>query len=248
MSGYPLQGAQMSRRSSSRKARSAAAGVVIGALHLFLFGLLGHLRPGVPPAPLSRPVEVELVRPSPIPPAPVPPPPTPSRVEGGGAPAAPSRTHLPPRKVERPPELAAPPKLAPEPPLIIGVAPEAGPTPGQGLGGQGTGAGSGAGSGAGPGAGDGPPRFLQGPTKDQLRRLHPPEAFRRRQNGSARIACRIQLDSRLSDCRVVDESPPGLGFGQAALAASGYFRFRPPTRDGRPVEGREVTVGVEFMP
>ena len=239
----------MSRRSSTRNARFVLAGVAVGALHLALFGLLGHLRPTPPFTPLSRPVEVELVRPSPIPPLPVPPPPKPASSEGGGAPAAPSRVHLPPKKVERPPEVKAPTKPAPEPsPLVVGVAPDASPTPGQGLGGQGTGSGAGQGSGSGAGAGDGPPRLIQGPTKDQIRRLHPREAFRQRLNGSARIACRIRLDTRLEDCRVVDETPPGRGFGEAALAASGYFRFRPPTRDGRPVEGREITVGVEFMP
>lgn len=238
----------MSRRSSSRSVRFATAGVVVGALHLGLFALLGHLRPTAPPTLLSRPVEVELVRPSPIPPLPVPPPPKPASVEGGGAPAAPSRVHLPSKKMERPPELTAPREPAPEPPLIVGTAPDASPAPGQGLGGEGDGMGAGRGAGSGPGAGDGPPRLVQGPTKDQLRRLHPREAFRQRLNGSARIACRIRLDTRLENCRVVDETPPGRGFGEAALAASGYFRFRPPTRDGRPVEGREVTVGVEFMP
>ncbi|HUH10399.1 MAG TPA: energy transducer TonB, partial [Brevundimonas sp.] len=196
----------MSSRSSSRNARFAMAGVAIGALHLALFGLLGRLQPDIAPTPLSRPVEVELVRPSPIPPPPVPPPPRPAPSEGGGAPAAPSRVHLPPRKVERPPEVTAPPKPAPEPPLVVGVAPDAGPTPGQGLGGEGTGSGSGLGSGAGSGAGDGPPRLIQGPTKDQIRRLHPREAFRQRLNGRASIACRIRLDTRLEDCRVVDET------------------------------------------
>ena len=131
---------------------------------------------------------------------------------------------------------------------MIGIAPEPGPTHGQGQGGQGTGSGGGSGSGVGPGVGDGPPRIIRGPTVGELRTLHPREAFRQRLNGSARITCRIRLDARLEDCRVVDETPPGRGFGEAALAASGYFRFRPPTRDGRPVEGREVTVGVEFMP
>lgn len=241
----------MSIQSSPRNVKFVRAGVAagVGVLHLALFGLLGTLRPEAPPIILSRPVEVELVRPSPIPPLPVPPPPPkPAPVAGGGAPAAPSRTHLPTMKSQRPPELAAPPKPAPEAPLVIGVAPEASPTPGQGQGGAGTGSGSGVGAGSGTGAGDGPPRLIQGPTKDQLRRLHPREAFRQRLNGSARIACRIRLDTRLEDCRVVDEAPPGRGFGEAALAASGYFRFRPPTRDGRPVEGREITVGVEFMP
>lgn len=240
----------MSSRPSYRNVRLATAGLAVGVgmLHLALFGLLGHLRPSAPPTLLSRPVEVELVRPSPIPPLPLPPPSKPAIIAGGGAPAAPSRTHLPPRKTERPPELTAAPKPAPEAPLVVGVAPEAIASPGQGLGGEGAGTGAGVGAGSGPGAGDGPPRIIQGPTKDQLRTLHPREAFRQRLNGSARITCRIRLDTRLEACRVVDETPPGRGFGQAALAASGYFRFRPPTRDGRPVEGREVTVGVEFMP
>ena len=240
----------MNSRSRSRNARlvTASAAVGVGALHLALFGLLGHLRPVTPSTPLSRPVEVILVRPSPIPPPEIPPPPKPAPSAGGGAPAAPSRVHQPPRPTPRPPELTAPPKPALEPSLVVGVAPTAGPTPGQGLGGEGSESGTGLGPGAGPGAGDGPPRLLQGPSKDQIRRLHPREAFRRRMNGRATLACRIRLDTRLEDCRIVDEAPPGMGFGQAGLAASSYFRFRPPTRDGRPVEGREVTVGVEFMP
>ena len=240
----------MNSRPPSRKARFGMAGVAIGvgAAHLMLFGLLGHLRPAITPTPFLRPVEVELVRPSPVQPPSDPPPPKPASSTGGGAPAAPSRVHLPPMKDKRPPELAAPRMPAPEPSVVVGVAPTSSPAPGQGLGGQGTGAGEGAGAGAGPGTGDGPPRLLQGPSRGQLRQLHPPEAFRQRLNGRASIACRIRLDTRLEDCRLVDETPPGRGFGAAALAASVHFRFRPPIRDGRPVEGREITVGVEFGP
>lgn len=220
------------------------AGVAIGALHLALFGLLGHLRPVPPSTPLSRPVEVELVRPSPIPPASVPPPPKPAISAGGGAPAAPSRTHLPPRKTERRPELAAPPKPAPESALVIGVAPEAGPTPGQGLGGQGSGSGSGVGTGVGSGAGDGRFRLLRGPTRADLRAVHPPAAFRQRMGGRVSLSCRIRLDTRLEGCRVIDETPPGMGFGPAALAVSVHFRFQPPTRNGAPVDNQEVAVVV----
>lgn len=39
---------------------------------------------------------------------------------------------------------------------------------------------------------------------------------------------------------------PGLGFGAAGLQVSGYFRFQPPTEDGRPVDGQRVTVGIDF--
>lgn len=232
----------MSSRPSSRNVRLAKASVTVGVglLHLVLFGLLGRLQPDIAPTPLSRPVEVELVRPSPIPPPPLPPPPKPARAESGGAPPAASRTHSPPRKVERPPELTAPLWPAPQPPLVIGVAPEAGPTPGQGLGGEGAGSGVGVGS----GAGGSRFRLLRGPTQADLRAVHPPAAFRRRMGGRVSLSCRIRLDTRLEGCRVMEETPPGMGFGQAALAVSVHFRFQPPVRDGAPVDNQEVPVVV----
>lgn len=232
----------MSSRPSSRNVRLAKASVTVGVglLHLVLFGLLGRLQPDIAPTPLSRPVEVELVRPSPIPPPPLPPPPKPARAESGGAPPAASRTHSPPRKVERPPELTAPLRPAPQPPLVIGVAPEAGPTPGQGLGGEGAGSGVGVGS----GAGGSRFRLLRGPTQADLRAVHPPAAFRRRMGGRVSLSCRIRLDTRLEGCRVMEETPPGIGFGQAALAVSVHFRFQPPVRDGAPVDNQEVPVVV----
>nr|WP_313391356.1 TonB family protein [Brevundimonas diminuta] len=206
------------------------AGGLVALLHLGAFVLLGVGRPEAPFVPPQPLIIVDLVRPEPV--APPPPPPEPAASQGGGVPAAPS--------------VVRPPRPAPEQPLVIGVAPEPGPTPGQGQGGQGTGSGGGSGSGVGPGVGDGPPRIIRGPTVGELRTLHPREAFRQRRGGQATLACRVRLDTTLSDCRLVDESPPGMGFGQAALAASRYFRFRPATQNGAPIDGREVRVGVEW--
>ena len=45
---------------------------------------------------------------------------------------------------------------------------------------------------------------------------------------------------------MVSETPPGRGFGEAGLVVSRYFRFRPPSQGGRPVEGQRVIVGVDF--
>ncbi len=64
--------------------------------------------------------------------------------------------------------------------------------------------------------------------------------------GRAELSCVIRLDNRLDDCRIVDETPPGLGFGAAGLQVSGFFRFQPPTENGRPVQGQRVTVGIDF--
>ena len=238
----------MSSRSSSRNARLTFAGVTIsiGLLHLGLFALLGRVQVPTQFTPLSRPVEVVLVRPSPIPPPPAPPPPrVPTPIAGGGAPSAPSIVRpARPRPDPSPPEIKAPPRPAAEQPLVIGVGALPSPAPGPGQGGQGAGEGGGTGAGVGRGAGDGRFRLLRGPTMGELRRLHPPTAFRQRIGGQATLSCRIRLDTRLEGCRVIEETPAGMGFGQAALAASIHFRFQPPTRDGAPVDGQEVPVVV----
>ncbi len=225
-------------------ARSSVAGVV-GLAHVGLFLLLGQVQAErfAPPDP---PIVVDLVRlPPSQPEPPPPPPPTPSSAAGGGRPSAPSVVRpVRTRPASPPPEISAPRRPAPEQPLVIGVAPSPSPTPGPGQGEQGAGTGGGTGSGGGRGAGDGRFRLLRGPSMGELRRLHPPAAFRQRIGGRATLSCRIRIDTRLEACRVVDESPPGMGFGQAALEASAYFRFQPPTRDGAPVDGHEAPITV----
>lgn len=54
--------------------------------------------------------------------------------------------------------------------------------------------------------------------------------------GSATIACTITSQGALRDCRVVAESPEGLGFGPAALALAPQFLMRPGLKNGQPVE------------
>lgn len=217
-------------------------GVVVGVTlaHLGVFAMMGRADA---PVPLPEPpptVSVFLYRPPPPPPPPV----EPARTQGGGAPAAPSRVHVPLKPAERPPEVIAPPVPAPEPALIVGAAPVAGPTPGQGQGGEGTGTGTGRGSGTGPGSGGTRERFLRGPSMADLARVAPRGGPDRTVN--VRMRCRIRTDARLEDCRVENETPAGMGYGPAALASAAYFRFQPPTEGGRPVGGREVIVGVEF--
>ena len=236
----------VSDRPTARRARkrwrafAVFAGVALAEIGLFL--LLGQVRGARPAAAPETPAfEVVLYDPPPPlsdqPPAPE---------IGGGAPAAPSRIHTPPPpRREVPPELPAPPTPAPQPdPVVVGVAPSPSPLPGFGQGGQGTGAGSGTGSGFGPGSGSTGPRLITGPTLGQIRAAHPPNA--RSRYGRVELSCLIRLDERLEGCRVVDEDPPGLGFGAAGLRVSRYFRFRPPTEDGQPVEGQRVTVGIDF--
>ena len=216
--------------------------------HLALFLTLARVGPEAIQTPLP-PIEVELVEP--MPPEPDPPDPAPAEESGGGAPAAPSRVHVPPDPPRVNPEVIAPIEQAPEPdPIVVGVAPVAGPTPGQGLGGQGTGTGTGIGSGSGPGSGTRtPPRVLREPSVVEIGRYVPARARSTRTYGDVSLRCQVRLDTRVENCRVVSESPTGYGFGDAARAvAETEYRFRPATVDGRVDTGFTVGIDIRFGP
>lgn len=236
--------------SSPRSRRFGRAGAValVALAHAGLFAAIGMGRVESIDLPLAPPIEVELFRPT-TPPPPPPPPVEPAEVDpGGGAPAAPSRVHVTPKPPEAPPELpVAPPTPAPVPTLVVGASPTASLNSGLGQGGQGTGTGSGTGEGDGPGSGSGP-IILRGASNGEILAFVPPEARRQRRAGRSAVNCVIRADTRLEGCRVVDESPGGFGFGEAAVRiAETHFRFRPPTTaSGRPVDGFRVTVTVNF--
>lgn len=226
-----------------KRSVAVMAVTVVGLTHVVLGLWLGHLAPEVETEEPLQAIVVDLVRPMP-PSLPDPLPASPK--EGGGAPAAKSAVRpAPPREKMPPPEIVASPVTSPQPPLIIGVAEKESTRPAQGQGGEGSGTGRGEGSGAGDGRGSGP-QFISGPSQAQIRSLHPREAFRRRQGGRVQLMCRLRIDTRLEACRVVSETPQNAGFGTAALAAAQYFRFRPASREGHPVDGAEIAVGVEW--
>ena len=222
-------------------------GVAVGVtlVHLGVFALLGRADAPVPLPEPAPAVSVFLYRP-PLPP--VPSPVEAARQRGGGAPAAPSRLHVPLKPADRPPEVSPPPVPAPEPALVVGAASAAGPAPGMGMGGEGTGSGTGRGSGSGSGNGGTRWRLVAGASSADIQRVYPLAARRARISGNVLLSCRIRLDGRLETCRVARESPEGQGFGEAALATVVHFRAVPPTEGGRPVENAEATFGVLFGP
>ena len=57
-------------------------------------------------------------------------------------------------------------------------------------------------------------------------------------SGAATVACRVSVTGTLSDCAIVSETQPGLGFGPAALDAASRARLVPFTQGGQPAEAR----------
>lgn len=233
---------------SDAKAKRWTRPVVVAtvvAVHAVVLAAIGLTRSASPPLPVQLPISVELFEIAPPPPPPPPPDPEPAVDPGGGAPAAASRVNRPPEPPRVPELPVLPPTPAPVPTLTVGASPTATLNTGLGQGGEGTGTGTGAGDGPGSGAGA---QILRGASNGEILAFVPPEARRRRIAGRASVNCVIRADTRLEACRIVDETPGGLGFGDAAVRiAETHFRFRPPTTaSGRVVEGFRVTVFVQF--
>lgn len=82
------------------------------------------------------------------------------------------------------------------------------------------------------------PDWAHKPASDEVVRYYPETAVDRSVSGRVMLACTIRVTGLLEDCVVESESPPGMGFGEAALKlAPRTFRMKPGTVDGKPVEG-----------
>lgn len=90
------------------------------------------------------------------------------------------------------------------------------------------------------------PDWLVAPTAQQFEGFYPRAAWRKNVEGRAVLQCRVGVDTRLYGCVVLEESPAGYGFGDAALAISGEMRMSPRTVDGKPEAGAQVRVPIVF--
>ncbi|MCA0368023.1 MAG: energy transducer TonB [Proteobacteria bacterium] len=66
------------------------------------------------------------------------------------------------------------------------------------------------------------------PTADDF----PARALEREISGSATVECTAQASGRPTRCRVIEESPSGMGFGNAAIRVVQRGQLSPRTVDG----------------
>lgn len=84
------------------------------------------------------------------------------------------------------------------------------------------------------------------PGGQEFARYYPEAAQRANLAGRAAIRSEVTAEGGLDKCVVTEESPGGVGFGEAALKLSSLFKMRPQTKDGLPVRGGVVNIPIRF--
>lgn len=84
---------------------------------------------------------------------------------------------------------------------------------------------------------DVPPSWLKRPSAQDLMGVWPTAAMKSGRGGKALISCTVTVQGALRDCKVVEETPAGSGFGGAAVTLSAQLLMKPGLRNGQPVEG-----------
>ncbi|MBI3438356.1 MAG: energy transducer TonB [Proteobacteria bacterium] len=89
-------------------------------------------------------------------------------------------------------------------------------------------------------------RWTSRPTARRIADLYPDAASRQGVGGRVELNCTVTPSLGLA-CGVASETPPGLGFGHAALSVANSYRVAPVLSDGSGAVGTRTRIAVQFQ-
>lgn len=92
------------------------------------------------------------------------------------------------------------------------------------------------------------PEWLALPNANEMIGLYPREALKKRMAGKAVIACQLTAAGRAENCVVQEETPTGMGFGEATLRMSPAFQFSTIGPDGQSLVGGTFKIPMVWNP
>ena len=90
------------------------------------------------------------------------------------------------------------------------------------------------------------PNWKRVPSEQDFLAVFPQAAMAAGLGGKVRLSCRVTATGALTGCKILSEDPPGVGFGQAALAVIPQMLMTPAIKDGKPVEYQDLTIPITF--
>jgi TonB family protein len=91
------------------------------------------------------------------------------------------------------------------------------------------------------------PDWATKPDGAAIAKLYPVIAEAYVLDGRAVVTCEVAAEGLMTNCVASDETPPGIGFSAAVVAAAKSFRMQPKTIDGQPVAGGIVRIPLHFV-
>lgn len=79
------------------------------------------------------------------------------------------------------------------------------------------------------------PTLVSEPSDADFVKNYPVKGWNDHVEGQALLSCDLSISGALSGCSIAEETPPGEGFGEAALKLAPQYRLTPKIVDGQPV-------------